>query len=80
MRHLKALDVKALHQIAMEAREVMTPGEIAHARKVARANMLLVAKQREAWRRQCREELADTGRVYPALQTFARLVATRGRS
>jgi hypothetical protein len=54
------LDVATLHELAREARANMTPGEIAHAAKVARANMRLCAKAKEAWRRQCREEL-DTG-------------------
>jgi hypothetical protein len=63
------LDVATLHELAREARANMTPGEIAHAAKVARANMRLCAKAKEAWRRQCREEL-DDGRSTAFLSRF----------
>jgi hypothetical protein len=66
------LDVATLHELAREARANMTPGEIAHAAKVARANMRLCAKAKEHWRRQCREELDDGRRPGAFLSKFQR--------
>jgi hypothetical protein len=52
-------DIATLHQLAKKARESMTSGEIAHAARIARANMRLVAKLKEEFRRQCRDDAAD---------------------
>jgi hypothetical protein len=69
MRELK-LDTATLHELGREARANMTPGEVAHAARIARANMRLAAQLKDAWRRQCREELDDGRDVLPA--RFAR--------
>ena len=52
------LSIAELHALARKARESMTPAEIAHAARIARANMRLTAKLKEAWRRQCRDDAA----------------------
>lgn len=51
------LDVATLHQLAREAREHMTPDQIAHAARVGRANMRLTMKLKKAWRDRVRYEL-----------------------
>jgi hypothetical protein len=61
-----------LHEMARAWRAIATPGEIAHAAKVARANMRLCAKAKEHWRRQCREELDDGRRPGAFLSKFQR--------
>ena len=53
--HLKDLDTLTLHHMAREARAHMTPDEINRTAKMARANMLLVNRQRELFRRQVAE-------------------------
>ena len=53
--HIKDLDTLTLHRLAMHAREHMTPAEITYAAKTARANMRLVNRQRELFRRQVAE-------------------------
>lgn len=55
-------DTATLHQLARDAREHMTPAEIVHAAKIARANMLLASKMRDQWRRQVREDLGELPR------------------
>jgi hypothetical protein len=53
------LDVATLHQLARKARESMSPDQIAHAARIARANMRLTAKLKEQFRQRCREEAGD---------------------
>ena len=54
--HLKDLDTLTLHHLAREARAHMTPDQIDHAARVARANMRLTARQKDLWRQQCRDD------------------------
>ncbi len=58
MRYLN-LTPATLHQLGREVRANMSSGEIAHAYKIARANMILQAKMRDAWRRQIRDDFGD---------------------
>jgi hypothetical protein len=59
--HLKDLDTLTLHHLAREARRHMTPDQINAAAKSARANMLLVNRQRELFRRQVLEYRGEAG-------------------
>ena len=45
-----SLDVATLHELARKARETMTPGQIAEAARVARAEMRLMEKHRAHYR------------------------------
>ena len=54
--HLRDLDTLTLHHLAREARAQMTPDQINHAAKTARANMRLATRQRQLFREQCRED------------------------
>ena len=45
-----SLDVATLHKLAAEARANMTPGQIAEAARVARAEMRLMEKHRAHYR------------------------------
>lgn len=55
------LSLTEIHHFAYDARESMTPAEIDHAARVARASMRLTAKFKDQWRRQCRDELGEMG-------------------
>ena len=57
--HIKDLDTLTLHHLAREARSHMTPDQINYTAKMARANMLLVNRQRELFRRQVAEYRGD---------------------
>jgi hypothetical protein len=66
--------------MARKARDTMTPGEIADAARIARAEMRLLGRQREHWRRMVKHYRGELDRDDARRQIrgrFPRLVWSR---